>query len=140
MLSNFIKCTVLFFFALFSNEMCANQPVPNGSATIYSEAKNHVILSGKERTFTVHLKSNPTTGYQWYLRDYHTKMMMPIAHRFVAAEEKLIGSGGVEEWEFRVSDQAMAYPHQLTLRMIYARPSQGTEASTTVVFRVSTHP
>jgi inhibitor of cysteine peptidase len=137
---NLIKYITFFFLASFSTVIFAEKSNPNPSAPIYNETKTSVILQGKERVFTIRLKSNPTTGYQWYLRDYSSKMIIPILQRYVPSEKKLIGSGGMEEWKFKVSDRAMTYPHQLILRMIYARPSQGAEGSTSVLFRISTHP
>jgi inhibitor of cysteine peptidase len=107
-------------------------------SSTYNEDNTTIQVTKKNPQFTIKLKSNPTTGFTWFLREYSTKMITPVKHDFVAPEKKLIGAPGYETWTFRVNEQAFVVPQMLTIRMIYARPWKSNDAGTQVIFRVVT--
>jgi len=94
-------------------------------------------VSAGQPVFIVKLKSNPTTGYTWFLREYDTSLIMPVKHSYQAPQSNLIGSSSFELWTFRVKPAGFVVPQQTTMRMVYARPWQ-SEGSTQLVFRVTT--
>ena len=107
----------------------------------YNEDKLNIAVTADQPAFTIKLKSNPTTGYRWYLREYNQALIMPVTHRFLAADKNnnLMGAPGYELWTFKVKPEAFTVPQQMTLRMVYARPWQGADNSSQLVFRISTH-
>jgi inhibitor of cysteine peptidase len=117
----------------------AKQAVETKAETIYSEDKQNILVTGGQREFTLKLKSNPTTGYSWFLREYDSQLLTPVKHRFQKpTDEKLMGAPGYEFWTFRVKPAGFVVPQQTILRMVYTRPWQGSDGSTQIVFRLST--
>lgn len=105
---------------------------------VYSDDKPNIAIEARHPEFTVKLKSNPTTGYAWYLREYNHYLITPVKHSYQSSNAKLIGGSGYELWTFRVKPVAFAVPHQLTIRFIYARPWQSTDSASQAIFRVTT--
>ncbi|RDI48738.1 hypothetical protein AQULUS_08980 [Aquicella lusitana] len=106
--------------------------------TVYTEDKQNITVDRAHPEFTIKLKSNPTTGYAWFLREYDANLISPVKHSFQKPEQNLMGAPGYEIWTFRVKPQGFLVPQQTTIRMIYARPWQGADSSTQLVFRVTT--
>ena len=129
----FAGMTCFLFISLFTPVFAAKS-----ETTIYNEDNTTIPVTAQHPQFTIQLKSNPTTGYMWFLREYSTKMITPVKHGFVAPEKKLIGAPGMEQWTFRVNPDAFLVPQMLTIRMIYTRPWKSTDAGTQITFRVMT--
>lgn len=110
----------------------------NAANNIYTEDKLNISLDPQHKEFVIKLKSNPTTGYSWFLREYNPNFIVPIKHSFQHGNEKMMGAPGYEFWTFRVKPSAFMVPHQLTIRFVYARPWQGADNSTQIIFRVTT--
>lgn len=106
--------------------------------TEYTGQKLNVVVTQDQPEFTIKLKSNQTTGYSWFLREYNTDLVLPIKHHFEKADTTNVGAGGLEIWTFRVKRLGFSVPQQTVLRFVYARPWQGAEGATSLVFRVST--
>jgi inhibitor of cysteine peptidase len=106
--------------------------------TIYTEDKLNIVVDPHHSVFIIKLKSNPTTGYSWFLREYNSNLLAPIKHGFQQPNTALIGAAGYESWTFRMKPAAFIVPHQLPIRFVYARPWQGADNSTQIVFRVTT--
>lgn len=106
---------------------------------IYTEDKTGITATSDHPQFKIKLKSNPTTGYSWFLREYDRNLILPLRHKFEApADKRLIGAPGYEIWTFRVKPEAFAVPQQMTIRFIYSRPWQGSEQAKSLTFRIST--
>ncbi len=95
-------------------------------------------MTSSQPEFVIKLKSNPTTGYSWFLREYDNTIMTAVKHRFQPPTQALIGASGFELWTFRVKPAGFVVPQQTTIRMVYMRPWQGSDSSTQLVFRVTT--
>ncbi len=95
-------------------------------------------MTPAQPVFVIQLKSNPTTGFLWFLREYDDHLITPIKHSFLPPSKKLMGAPGFELWTFRMKSAGFTVPQQTTIRMVYARPWQGSDSSTQLVFRVST--
>lgn len=108
------------------------------TSSVYTEDKQNIVVSKNHPEFVIKLKSNPTTGYSWFLHEYDINLIMPVKHNFQAAEQKLIGAPGFEFWTFRIKPAGFVVPQQSIIRMIYSRPWQDNGDSTEHVFRVST--
>lgn len=113
--------------------------VESNKVDVYSESQVNIVVSQSNPIFTIELKSNPTTGYSWFLREYDHDLLMPVKHEFIHQDKSLVGASGIERWRFKVKPAGFAVPQQSVIRMIYARPWQGADGSTQLVFRVSTN-
>jgi len=67
----------------------------------YTEDTQGAITVKKGDTFKITLKSNPTTGYQWNA-DFDETLIQLVDSSYKADEPQLIGSGGIEIFEFKV--------------------------------------
>lgn len=106
---------------------------------IYTEDKQNILVVSDHPEFVIKLKSNPTTGFAWFLREYDANLVQPVKHKFVAPNVKLMGAPGYEVWTFRIKPAGFVVPHQSSIRFVYTRPwQQGMDSSTQVVFRVMT--
>jgi len=124
----------LFFLMLCTSAVFAVAP----NTTTYDENNTTIQVTRQHPEFTIKLKSNPTTGYMWFLREYSTKMIKPLGHDFIAPEKKLIGASGYEAWTFKVNPEAFTVPQLLTVRMVYTRPWKSTDNGTQLTFRIMT--
>jgi inhibitor of cysteine peptidase len=133
----------MFIFSLFtlmlSFSVAVNAAIKNGKVTsIYTEKEPNIVIEAQRPQFTIKLKSNPSTGYSWLLRDYNTALIEPIGHRFEAGNKKLMGVSGFELWDFRVKPAAFAVPHHMIIRLNYARPWTNKDSTTQMVFYIAT--
>lgn len=107
--------------------------------TVYTQDKPAAMITEKNPIFSIKLKSNPTTGYSWYLRSYDATVVQPIKHVFEPPEnKKLIGAPGYEIWTFRVKPSGFTVPIQTQLRFVYTRAWDINEQATPFVFQVTT--
>ena len=125
----------MFFYGLtFAQAPQQNQS--NQADETYTEDKTNINVTEAHSIFTIKLKSNPTTGYSWFLRDYNPNLIEPIKHNFVKSDSTLMGAPGYEVWVFRAKPQAFIIPQQTTIRMVYTRPWQATDNGSQVIFHV----
>lgn len=104
--------------------------------TVYTQDQLNITVNVGQPEFTLQLKSNPSTGYTWFLRDYDHTLIEPIRREFKAPNTKLIGAPGMDFWTFRIKTQAITVPQQTVIRMIYARPWEGEGTGSQVVFHI----
>ena len=104
---------------------------------VYTEENQNIIVTNNQTSFTLKLRSNPTTGYSWFLRNYDTNLLVPIKHEFQKPSKKLMGAPGYELWVFQIKKNAFIVPQQTTVRMVYTRPWQAQDSATQIVFRVT---
>jgi inhibitor of cysteine peptidase len=106
---------------------------------IYTEDKPTIALSADSNQFSIQLKSNPSTGYSWFLKDYDANLIEPIKHEFLTnKDKKLIGAPGYQLWTFKVKPAAFIVPQQTRLRFVYVRPWGEDDNPTQTLFRVLT--
>ena len=71
-------------------------------ANDFTDAKKALQVNPSSTLVTLKLKSNPTTGYSWFLVKYNESIMSPISHKYYAPTSQLVGAPGYEVWQFRV--------------------------------------
>src|SRR5437016_901686 len=118
---NILAVSLMLFSAMAIAEQTANSST---SSNVYSEDKTNISVQQDQPSFVIKLKSNPTTGYTWFLREYDSNLVAPVKHSFVPPVKTLIGAPGYELWTFKVKSGAFAVPQITTIRLIYARPWQ----------------
>jgi inhibitor of cysteine peptidase len=124
-------CLFLFAPQLFAAD--TKTPVE-----IFTEDQTSIAITKDKPQFVIKLKSNPTTGYAWFLREYDAQLVTPVKHVFESPKEKkVLGASGFELWTFRMKETSFKVPQQTMIRFVYARPLE-TDQSKQVVFRVST--
>ncbi len=70
------------------------------------------------QTLEVRLPANPTTGYEWQVREVDDAVLQTLGEpQFVAEDSERLGAGGVQVWRFQA--QAVG---TTTLDMVYVRP------------------
>ena len=107
-------------------------------AQVYTEKNLGFVVKADQPQFTIKLKSNPTTGYTWLLREYDTQLITPVRHEFVAnKEKKLTGAPGYDFWTFQVKPEAFVVPQQRTIHFVYVRPWEGAGQSNQITFNVN---
>jgi inhibitor of cysteine peptidase len=107
---------------------------------IYTEDKLNIIVTKDQPQFVIHLKSNPTTGYNWFLREYDAKLITPVKHKYQAPNTKMMGASGYDVWIFSVKPAAFVVPQMTQIRFSYARPWETQGQNKQLAFRVSTSP
>lgn len=129
---------ILILAALLSSATFA----ATNQATTYTEDNVSVQASPAQPIFVIKLKSNPTTGYSWFLREYDARFIKPMKHAYQAPQnpKNLMGASGYELWTFSVTPAAFKVPHQTIVRFVYARPWQSLDQAKHLAFRVTTQP
>ena len=105
---------------------------------VYTEDKTNIVVTAQQPQFVLKLKSNPTTGYSWFLQDYDSNVILPVKHVFQSPAKGMMGAGGFDIWTFKVKPAGFAVPQRAVIRMIYARAWEKNESEKQVDFRVST--
>lgn len=141
LLSLSLCLSTLFFITSFGEEqkMPATDKVKAATESneqVYNNDKTNIIVTPHQTEFTIKLKSNPSTGFSWFLREYNANLITPMKHRYQAGESNLIGASGYELYTFRVKGSAFTVPQASAIRFAYMRPSQGLENSTQTAFLV----
>ena len=106
---------------------------------VFNDDKRNIHLVAPQTEFSLRVKSNPTTGYSWFLRDYNSALFTPIKHTREVATSGLIGAPGFEVFTFQVNPNAYVVPQASTISLVYMRPWQGLEGSSHLIFFVATH-
>lgn len=106
------------------------------SAQLITQEKSIISITATQPTFTIKLKSNPTTGYLWSLTSYDHKLISLKKHYFQHGNPKLIGAPGFEFWTFKVNPSAFTAPHQTKIQFLYARSWEHPTNEAPVVFRL----
>lgn len=133
MIKKMMGLLLIFFPISFTLAATVTEPV------IYTEDKPAAIVTADHPEFSVKLKSNPTTGYLWYLRSYDANILQPVKHIFEPPEnKKLMGAPGYQIWTFRVKPEGFLVPMQTFIRFVYARPWDTNVQGRHFVFQVTT--
>lgn len=110
----------------------ANVPITN--------PKQPIQVASKKPQFTIKLKSNPSTGYSWFINHYDAQLVTLVSHAYQPpTNAKLVGAPGVEVWTFKINRRAFLAPHMFNIQFVYARPWDLTDKMTTYVTVVTSN-
>ncbi len=111
-----------FFVACSGALLCAALLACPVSAHAIDPSSPVVVSAGEK--FSLNLKSNPTTGYQWQLaRPLNENVVRFVDKTFTPSAEatpsgpKIVGAGGVEVWTFEATGKGTA-----EVPLVYVRP------------------
>jgi inhibitor of cysteine peptidase len=105
---------------------------------VYTEDQLAIAVTKDNPDFSIKLKSNPSTGFSWFLREYNPNLMTPNKYVVIPPEKKLVGASGYEVWTFHMTSKAFVVPQQTMIRFVYARPWSANDQTKQLAFRVST--
>ncbi len=80
--------------------------------------KDTLTISGKQEAFTITLKANPTTGFQWTVIAYDNNIFELINQQYIAAKGGAIGSGGNVLFKFKLNKHP-SYPSSSIIKFKY---------------------
>lgn len=90
----------------------------------YADPTKPIIVKAEQPVFSIRLKSNRTTGYQWIYDADHSSLFVAATHEAYQAPSntKLMGAPGYEIWTFTVQKAAFAVPTTAKITLLNARP------------------
>lgn len=101
-----------------------------------------INLHHTESKFQIRLPSNPSTGYQWTLKNYNQTLLNVVSTQFNPGPSKLIGAEGTTIYTFEVA-KGVIPPRMTPLVFFYARSweqDKGTTQTVIVNFEGTTSP
>ncbi|OGO95195.1 MAG: hypothetical protein A3F10_01120 [Coxiella sp. RIFCSPHIGHO2_12_FULL_42_15] len=122
MMKKIILTSAVFSLSFTSIALCAEDKTAKDNR-IFSDPSKTILVKKENPTFTLNLRSNPTTGFIWVLQgDYSHDMISAVNHAFHAPDSKLLGAPGYESFEFKMSGGAFVVPQVTQLTLYYMRP------------------
>jgi inhibitor of cysteine peptidase len=117
-MKNYLICLVLVLFMISMISGCSSKE----SIIAYTET-SQVIKVKVGQEFTIALKSNPTTGYDWEYISVFYQWIQSLGKTYEADNTGLIGSGGTDKFTFKAKVKGTA-----TLVFSYKRSWETTAA------------
>lgn len=133
----FLCCSILF---------AEETPLPastlvTASSDPYTDPSHAITVTADNAEFTIRLKSNPTTGYRWYLKAWPNNWLQVMSEDYVANRSTLVGAGGEETWRFKVLPEAFSARLLLSIEFVSIQPWNMKDAnSSNQTFYVVTEP
>lgn len=91
-------------------------------AVDFTDLTKPITVDSSKPTFSIIIKSNPTSGYTWLLKHYDENLISPVSRKFYPlTDKKLVGAPGYEKWTFRVKSSGFVVPQTTNITLIYAR-------------------
>ena len=94
-------------------------------------------VDAHSQQFTIKLPGNPTTGYQWTVKQYDKAVLKLSSSQYIQPQTRRIGAGGVMTFTFsRV--KGVTYPQTTIMLFSYARswePERGEMKEVKVHFK-----
>lgn len=122
---------LLWFLPLFV--LAQNIPVYTGTG-----AETVIKVTAAQPTFIIQLKSNPTTGYAWFLKDYDSSAIKLVQHQYIRPDNALVGASGVEEWTFQLMPSAFTPSRTFRFEFMYKRPWENKTLTPIALFKIQT--
>jgi predicted secreted protein len=95
-----------------------------------------IMVTAHEKSATIRLLSNPSTGYTWLLTHYPDNLIEPMGSQFFPSKSKRMGASGYVQWTFKFSPSAFVVPQVIRVVLMHARPwdlSKSTPTTLTFV-------
>lgn len=127
-----IKCLFAMTSLLFATSVFAEIEVHTQDKPVFTVVSNNA-------EFVIKLKSNPSTGYSWFLTEYNSNLVVPLRHTFEAAtDKKMVGAPGYEFWTFRIKPAGFAVPQITSMKFVYKRPWEAITDQPPLAFSITT--
>jgi predicted secreted protein len=90
---------------------------------ILTDLTKPILVKADQEELIIHLKSNATTGYQWFIKHYDHDLLTLEGQRYLLpTDRKLMGAPGMTELKFHVNPSAHLAAQISTVIVFYARP------------------
>lgn len=89
-----------------------------------------------QNTVVIQLEANPTTGYQWFIKNYDHRLLSLNGSQYVPPKKNIMGGPGKMIYNFSVNPH-VARPQNSNIQFLYRRPwepNTGSEKSVTLNF------
>lgn len=109
---------------LFSTQVLADERI-----------RLEVQVSGP--SFSMSLPANPTTGYQWVIKQYDKRYFKLVSSHYTPKKSLKMGSGGVMWFKFKLR-ALKSYPKKTQMKFNYQRswdPSSARAKEVEIVFQ-----
>lgn len=100
-------------------------------------ASNIININNNNKTFSIKLKANPTTGYQWFIK-YYNKKLIVCNNKNYTANSKLIGAGGITTFNFTAKNTQK--PFSTNIQFIYKRPWEKNISAQSQTYTIKYNP
>ena len=110
---------------LFSMHICLAENYTNSNLSV----------TNIDKSFKITMPENKSTGYQWYLKSYDSKLITPSRKTYIAADTNIAGATGQAIWEFAIHN--VRVPTITKLEFISQRswqPEENTQSSSYTIF------
>ena len=87
-----------------------------------TDLKKGVFLKRGQRTFSVVLRSNATTGFKWFFKPERQDWIVMRDARYIAPDTHLMGAPGEQVFRFKLKTLACKMPSVHYLDFTYMRP------------------
>lgn len=94
-----------------------------------------LFIKKDQNILTVTLKSNRTTGYSWFIKNYDHNLLSLKSYQYIApntaagGKAPIVGAPGLESWQFTVKPEAHIAPQASEIDLIYIRPWEISNSS-----------
>lgn len=97
--------------------------------TLNASSAMVINLSHTDSRFEVTLPANPSTGYQWSIKNYDQGLLTLVSQKFIpSTKNKLPGASGTMQYTFELIKRTQV-PKLTSLVFSYARPWDAENAS-----------
>ncbi len=86
----------------------------------YASKVMTVHVNRTDSTFEITLPANPTTGYQWTIKQIDHSLLQLKSQQYIRPNTHLLGAGGAERFVFQLLE-GKPYPKQTEIELSYAR-------------------
>lgn len=128
--SLYIIFIIMTFLASLS--LAETKPAP------ISDDTKPIMVNANDPYVTIRLKSNPTTGYRWFIRSYPHAFIVPQQHSVEKQTSNLMGAPTQEVFTFKLNRIAFTAPHHFIIRFSYLRPFEASGKIDGRTFRITT--
>lgn len=115
-------------------------PVYAATQQPYTDLKKPIIVKASKPYFSVRLKANPTTGFNWVFdADNSSRYITAVKEQYYPPVSELVGAPGYSVWTFHVLPAALRVPTKLTVNLLYTRSWETSGGSKQTITVVTTH-
>lgn len=92
------------------------------NGNIHQDLSQPIVVRSFDPIVKVRLQANPTTGYQWVLIKYDSRLMEKPTSVFEPPRTDLVGAPGYAVWRFKFKPVAFKISQKTTVVLEYKRP------------------
>ena len=118
----FLSALLILFAASSSIAQEKKQKKQKEQESSFTDSTKAIQVVRSSPVITLKLKSNPSTGFSWFLVGYDHGLLVPISRVFVPPTKEMPGAPGYEIWRFGVSPHAFVVPQMTYITLRYLRP------------------